>query len=555
MLRTELGAGEKVRTIPGETVARMTLDLALGASDSLARDTLARVRANVGADLVVLGSYLALANGRVRLDLRLQDTTQGEVLATAAEEGTEEGLFELVSKSGARIRLALGIDTPSASDATAVRASFPASPQAARLYAEGLARLRVFDALAARDLLERAVQAEPDHPLAHSALASAWQALGYDSRAEQEAQRALDLAKGLPREDRLGIEAQLHEIGGRWERAVEIHRGLLVFFPESLDHGLRLAAAQTSAGKGKDALETVKTLRKLPPPTNADPRLDLAEAAAAKALTDFDRQRVAAAEAARKARALGARLVLAQARLQEGTAAFNLGEATAAVAACEEAGRIFTEAGDNGGLARTQNIVAISFAKQGDPQGARSRVEEALRSFRRIGDRRGTATQLANLGTLLSGQEAPTAAEKRANLVAARKPLEEALAISREIGHRSGIARDLNNLAVTLFELGDLPGARRTFEEVVAAFHALGESQNEAISLSGLGEVLLKQGALDAAEERLQASLRISRATDPGLAAESLGFLAEVRAKRGDQAGAQQAKLEAAALGKEAAKE
>lgn len=541
MLRTELAAGERVRTIPGETVARMTVELALATSDSLARDSLARVRANVGADLVVLGSYLALANGKIRLDLRLQDTEHGEVLATTAQEGTEDELFGLVSRSGAQIRQALKIDAVSDVEATAVRAAFPSSPAAGRSYAEGLAKLRLFDALAARDLLERAVELEPTHPLAHSALAAAEAALGYDAKAQVQAQRALELSKGLPREDRLAIEAQLHEITGQWDHAVEIRRGLFVFFPDSLDHGLSLANAQTLAGKGQDALDTVALLRKLAPPAGTDPRLDLAEAAAAKALTDFSRQRSAAQKAAVAARAQGARLLLAQARLAEGAAAVDLGDIKAAEVACEEAGLIFSEAGDIGGLAKAQNIVAVAHARSGDPEGARSRFEEALRSFRRIGDRRSTARLLDNLGNILSGQ---------GNLGGARKLHEEALAVGREIGDRSGTARSLNNLAAVLLELKDFVGARRAFEEAVGAFHALGEAQHEAIALSSLGEVLVKQGQLDAAQERFRASLQISRTAEPGLAAETLGLLADLLTQRGDKNGAKKAREEEAALQK-----
>jgi TolB-like protein len=66
MFTTELSAGEKLRTIPGENVARARMDLRLPETDSLARDTLARLRSNLGADLVVLGSYLDLGKDTIR---------------------------------------------------------------------------------------------------------------------------------------------------------------------------------------------------------------------------------------------------------------------------------------------------------------------------------------------------------------------------------------------------------------------------------------------------------------------------------------------------------
>src|SRR5580704_10605885 len=57
-LTMELGTGGTLRAIPGENVARMKIDLAVTDIDSFAQDTLIRIRRNIGADLLVLGSYL-----------------------------------------------------------------------------------------------------------------------------------------------------------------------------------------------------------------------------------------------------------------------------------------------------------------------------------------------------------------------------------------------------------------------------------------------------------------------------------------------------------------
>ncbi|HYX25183.1 MAG TPA: serine/threonine-protein kinase, partial [Thermoanaerobaculia bacterium] len=60
MLSSELGAGGGLRVVAGENVARAKVELGLGAADSLAGDTLGRVRTLLGSDAVVLGSYVAL---------------------------------------------------------------------------------------------------------------------------------------------------------------------------------------------------------------------------------------------------------------------------------------------------------------------------------------------------------------------------------------------------------------------------------------------------------------------------------------------------------------
>ena len=48
---------------------------------------------------------------------------------------------------------------------------------------------RLGDAVGARDLLIKAVSADPSNAMAHAALAAAWSALGYDTKARDEAKR------------------------------------------------------------------------------------------------------------------------------------------------------------------------------------------------------------------------------------------------------------------------------------------------------------------------------------------------------------------------------
>ncbi len=69
-----------------------------------------------------------------------------------------------------------------------------------------------------------------------------------------EAKHAFELSSNLPHEDRLLIEGRYHEISKDWEKAVGIYRALFEFFPDSLDYGLALANAQTSGGRGSEAI-------------------------------------------------------------------------------------------------------------------------------------------------------------------------------------------------------------------------------------------------------------------------------------------------------------
>jgi TolB-like protein len=190
MLATDLAAGGKLRTVPGHEVARVERDLSLSQTTDLSRDSLSRLRDNLRSEFVISGGYL-LQDGLLRVDVRLIDLATGDTAATGTAHGTEAQLFDLVARAAEPIGNRLGIGGPlqTAQAALDVHASLPSNAQAAKAYAEGLARWRVLDALGARQALEAAVAAEPTHPLPHSALSAAWSALGYEVRAREEAAR------------------------------------------------------------------------------------------------------------------------------------------------------------------------------------------------------------------------------------------------------------------------------------------------------------------------------------------------------------------------------
>jgi tetratricopeptide (TPR) repeat protein/tRNA A-37 threonylcarbamoyl transferase component Bud32/TolB-like protein len=503
MLSTELASGDELRVISGEEVARMKVELQLGEADSLARGTLTSIRHLLGSDYVVLGSYVALGSPRqIRLDLRLQDTAAGETTAAVAESGSETHLFDLVSRVGTRLRHALGAKRTSGSGSGPTRAALPASPEAARFYAEGLTRLRLFDPAGAKTLLAQAAAAEPGNALVHESLAAAWASLGYEEKARDEARRALDLSTNLPQEERLLIEGRYREATEDWPKAVEIYRSLWGLFPDNLDYGLRLAAAERSAGQPEEALGTAEALRTLPAPAAEDPRIDLAESAAAGALADFKRQQAAAARAAARGTAQGARLLVAQARLAECSAFRNLGHAEAALAACEAGRRLYADAGDRSGVAEALTHAANVLYDRGDLAGAEQRDQQALATYRELGNRGGEAGALNNIAVILKSQ---------GQIEQARQLYEQVLGLTREIGSRSGEAYALNNLAAVLLRHGELGKARGLFEQSLKIRRELADRSGEAYALDNLGVVLRRQGELSAALARHGEALAIRR--------------------------------------------
>jgi tetratricopeptide (TPR) repeat protein/predicted Ser/Thr protein kinase len=537
MLTTELAAGEQLRTIPGENVAQMKNDLSLPDSDSYGRDTLTKIRSNLGTDHIVLGSYVPLGDEQIRLDLRLQDTAAGETLAAISERGSEAQIDDLVSRAGSALRQRLGVGELSATDTVAVRATLPSNPAAVRHYTEGLAKLRAFDVVTARDLLQRAIAADPDSSLPRAALAAAWSSLGYDERANAEAKRAFELSATLSREERLAVEGRYRATTREWEKSIEIYRTLWNFFPDNLDYGLQLANVQISAGKGSEALTTIAAIRQLPAPMSTDPRVDLAEASAAGSLSDFRRQGVAAQAAAAKASGRGMRLLAARAQQTAGRAFFQVGEHEQALRSYEQAREIYAATGDRAGFARVSVGIGNVFTQRAEYAESEKFYQEALSIQRDIGDQGGLAASLTALFVDRYWQK---------DLPAAKRFIQDALTIGREINDRSRIAVTLNNLGIVLYLQEDPGGARKVHEEALAIRREIGDKQGVAMSLNNLAELLAAQPDLPAAKRTLEEALAIARETDDrSRAAYALNAIGGVIYRQGDLAEARR-KLEQA---------
>ena len=477
---------------------RAKTDLSLPDTDTLSSETLGRLGKNLGADLVILGSYVALSAGKLRLDLRLQEVVSGEILLADAETGDEGNLFDLVSRAGSKLRAKCGIGSVSTDEIAEVRASLPANSEATRLYAEGLSKLRSFNALSARDLLEKAIVADPNYAMAHSALAEAWLALGYDEKARLSAKNAFELSSNLSREDRLLVKARYREASKDWKEAVDSYRTLYGFFPDNLEYGILLAKAETSAGQGKDALTTIDTLRRLPPPTGLDPRIDLTASETSRSLGDFGKQLAFATKAGATATSNGSRLLQARALYLQSSALQSMGKPKDAMAAEERSRDIYATTGDRNGLASTLEVKAVLLVDQGDLAGAIDAYRQGLTIVRDIGNKRAEASALNNLALVYSQQ---------GNEVNGERSYKEAFALFQEIGDKKNASLALVNIGGVLKDRGDLAEARKTYEQALGISREINDKDGISLSQSALGTVLDAQGDFSPAKKILEVSI------------------------------------------------
>jgi hypothetical protein len=232
---------------------------------------LAQVGRRLGTDFILSGTYLPMGKpGELRVEVNLHEVRTGRTVVSLPVQGSEQQPLELVARVAVQLRAKCGAGFVSARELAAASAAMSSIPQATRLYAEGLDRLRVFDALGAQTLLEKAVAADDSFSLAHSALAEAYHRLGWDFKAMEQAKRGFERTQKLSQEGRFLAEARYREYSSDWNKAIELYRTLYTFFPDALDYGLKLGEVQVMAGRPRDAQKTVESLRKAQRGTDPD---------------------------------------------------------------------------------------------------------------------------------------------------------------------------------------------------------------------------------------------------------------------------------------------
>jgi len=526
LLNTDLTASGELRAISGEDMWTTKTDLDLKKTSSYSNATLTKIRKILHTDYVVAGAYVAAGNlptDAITLDLNLQDAATGQLLGSFKQEGTVGAYSDLLKRAGADLKNRLRVKDPPQPQLDTAKASSPTNPEALRYYAEGLAKLRTFDALEATDLLGRALAIEPNLAVAHSALAKAWQILGYDSKALEEAKKAVDNDGSLSPDDQSAIEARYYELASEWDKAIDKYHSLASVVKDEPNYALDLASVQTSGGKARDALVTLAELRKRPDMAD-DPRVDLREAFAAESLSDVKQQQAAAARAAQKATRQESRVLAAQAYWLECSALSGQGELKKAETACHQS--INSAPFDLQVMARGQTVLANIMVAQGNTRDALEMRKQILENARKIGSQKDVVGALQDLGDLLDSQ---------GHIEEARKNYEQALEVARTIGDKSGSIKVTNSLADHYYSLGDFAAAETLYDRSLNLAKEINDQTMIATASLDLGNLQSQLGHLDEAEKNIQLAMSLYKqmGMDTYLPA-AMNMLGDVFVDRGD---------------------
>ncbi len=150
--------------------------------------------------------------------------------------------------------------------------------------------------------------------------------------------------------------------------------------------------------------------------------------------------------------------------------------------------------GDRHGLARAENLLGQAAMARGDYDEAILRFGRACEAFELVGDRIGIAIALNNRGLMERGRtgDTPDTLDRQRQL--ADSLLQQSLALRRELGDLRGIAETLTNLGVLAFEREQFPQAWDFYREALSYEQRIGNFQGVGAALANLGEVAGRLG-------------------------------------------------------------
>jgi len=186
--------------------------------------------------------------------------------------------------------------------------------------------------------------------------------------------------------------------------------------------------------------------------------------------------------------------------------AFEHHDMARAVSLGEQSLALFREIGDDEGVASALTNLGLAEQERGNLLLAGDYFTQSKALFQRLGDVRSVAATSLNLGMV---------AQYQGKFDLAERSYRQALEAQRAVGHKKGYATTLGNLVTLLAECErDLDGATTLGEESVELYREIGDREGMAYSLHALARVAHILGQYRRATDLYEESLGLFEAFD-----------------------------------------
>ncbi len=219
-----------------------------------------QVARDAGADAYITGALLKIGPTQLRLDVRAQDTTTGQILFSDKLEGQDlQSIFGMVDRLTANIAGSFLPRSEQPQKAPEIEQASTSNVEAYRHYQLGIDYARRFLTAEAIRELEEAVRLDPQFALAYMRLADQYYFDQGDLRRSNEmAVKAEQLQSRLPRYEQLSLQALKARHSHDIEAGASALQRLVSEFPRQSRDRAILAAILSTLGKRDQSLEVFR---------------------------------------------------------------------------------------------------------------------------------------------------------------------------------------------------------------------------------------------------------------------------------------------------------
>ena len=457
MLSTDVGQSSQLRTVSPNRLHQIFTDLRISSTTVLDPTVIRRVADFSTADRVVWGQYARFGD-QIRIDATLQDTKSGRTVPLKIDVASEKEIPGAVDRLADSIRQKLALPENVLKELKASSFQITStSVDALRDYNQGVGLQRDGKNLEAQKQFEAATKADPNFALAFSRLAQTYSSLGYDSEAEQSAQKAVALSQNLPVSEKYMISAIRSQVTKDYPEAIKAYETLAKASPDNSDVEYALASLYKDSGNLVKAREYYQKLLATNPKDVA-------------------------------------------ATLELGRVAIKSGDAQGSLDPLSRAYTLAVQMDNQEQQAASLHFMAVAYGMLSKPEEDLRNEEQALAIWRRIGQKRGLALSLTQMAT------AQAALGKTKDALA---NFDEALQLQREIGDKRGLGDTLINLGGFHDDLGDHDQALKMYKEALQIQRDLGNESLQAICLNNIGGAYADKGQYEDALTYFQQALQL----------------------------------------------
>jgi tetratricopeptide (TPR) repeat protein/tRNA A-37 threonylcarbamoyl transferase component Bud32 len=258
---TDLSQSKYVRVLSTDQLLSILRKLELLEARSYASEDLRRVAELGSVKHILLGS-MSKAGEAFRIDFTLQDIQKGEAVTSDRVEGTgENSIFFMVDELTRKVKgnlqltrqqIASEIDIGISKVTTSSPQAYVYLSQAFRFNYQGEFRKSI-------ELLERAIDLDPNFAIAYAILGYANQNLGYMSKGSEYQRRAFELSDHLPVRERYFIQSAYYRNSETtYDKAIQAFEKRLQIEPDEVNAARNLADLYIDFEQWDKALELLQ---------------------------------------------------------------------------------------------------------------------------------------------------------------------------------------------------------------------------------------------------------------------------------------------------------